>query len=344
MSFLAIVTDYVTSVRYWHRTWLHRQGIELRLLQLQGSSPQHCQEALQPADLLVVGMLSINHEIITTLSHCKAIIRHGDGYDNVDVASASAQGIVCANKPGFWSSEVAEHSLLLAIAARCQRSLRKVQAWRRRWRAAQIPLPFNWQKKLDGCRVGIVGFGRSGKALAALCSPLGMEVTFYDPTLSQQELADFSLLAPECNPRSVSWKELIAHSDIIALHLPLTSQSHYLLSWPQFRHMKSSAVVVNCARGALINSAHLLQALQEGEIAAAALDTTEPEPLPVGHPLTQQTNCLITPHIAWYSKEALRRIRQSIAHDIVEVAGGRPPLSVINPQLLEQTHCRLRET
>ena len=341
MSFLAIVTDYVASARYWHKTGLRRQGIDLRLLQLQGSSPQHCRKVLQPADLLIVGMLPIDHEMIATLSRCKAIIRHGDGYDNIDVEAASAQGIVCANKPGFWSSEVAEHSLLLAIAARCQLSLRKVRAWRRRWRATPSPLPPYWHTQLDGCRIGIVGFGRSGKELAARCSPLGMEVLLYDPTLSRQELTEFCRRIPNCNPRSLSWEELISSSDIVALHLPLTSQSRHLLSWPQFCRMKNSAVVVNCARGALINNAHLLRALQEGEIAAAALDTTDPEPLPVGHPLTQQANCLITPHIAWYSKEALQKIRQSIVHDIVRVAGKRPPLSVVNPHLLDLPRCRL---
>ncbi len=340
MSFLAIITDNVASSRYWRRAWLRRQGIELRLLQLSGSSPQHCQMALQPASLLVVGMQTINQELIKALLRCKVIIRHGDGYDNVDVAAASAQGIVCANKPGFWSSEVAEHSLLLGIAARCQLSLRKVRVGRRRWLATRKLAPF-WHRQLDGCQIGIVGFGRSGKELATRCSPLGMEVVYYDPTLSHQELAEFCRRTPECHLRAVPWEELIAHSDIIALHLPLTPQSHHLLSWPQFCRMKSRAVVVNCARGGLINSSDLLRALQEGQIAAAALDTTEPEPLPVGHPLTQQANCLITPHIAWYSKAALQRIRQSIVQDIVRVAQGHPPLSVVNPQLLDKPHCRL---
>ena len=321
---------------------MQQAGIELQLLQLQGSDLARCKAALKKADLLVVGMLTIGAEIIATLSQCRALIRHGDGYDNMDIEAATAHGIICANKPGFWSEEVAEHALGLGLAIFGKRSLAAIQAWRCQQPDAPL-LPASWDMKLSNQQIGIVGFGRSGKAVAARYRTLGATIVFHDPTLQPQELTDFARLNNGYRPRHLSLEQLFASSDIITLHLPATARNRHFLSWPQFRIMKRDVVVVNCARGSLIHTADLLRALREGEIGGAALDTTDPEPLPSDHPLYQLENCIITPHVAWYSAAALQRIRHSITEDIIAVRQGRQPVSVINPEVLHTPQCRLAD-
>ena len=348
MSFLVVVTDEaqepqgVQKTRSSPNRWpLTPEGIEIR--RLRATERRQRVAELQRADALVVDQCVIHRALLRTLPRCRAIIRHGDGYDNLDLAAATREGIVCANKPGFWSREVGEHAFVMALAAYCRVPLAIVQKWYRRARQSHTRAltQERWMAGLRGRQVGIVGFGRTGKEAAMRFAKLRCAVVIHDPTVTKDELTSYRTHYATALPRHCSFEEIISLSDIVSLHVPASPANRHLLKYRHFRGMKRSAVVVNCARGSLIATKDLVRALHNGEIAAAALDTTEPESLPSGHPLTQMKNCILTPHVAWYSEPALRAMRESIVEDLRAIRARRPPLTPLNREVLALAQCRL---
>ncbi len=255
----------------------------------------------------------------------KIISRWGVGYDSIDVLTATRLGIVVTYTPGMLDDAVADYTfaMLLALARRVHEGHLTMR--NDEWRAA-------WGSDVSGKTLGIVGCGRIGQAVARRAKGFRMRLLAYDtsPNAPAQELG----------VEFVSREKLLAESDYVSLHAALTPQSRGLIGEAELRKMKPTAYLINAGRGALVDEAALLRALQENWIAGAALDTFATEPLPGGHPLRRAPNVLLTPHQASFGCETGERVSLAAAQAIVDLMEGRPPKHVLNPEVFESVALR----
>ena len=255
----------------------------------------------------------------------KVISRWGVGYDAIDVPSATRQGIVVAYTPGLLNEAVADFAfgLLLAVARRIH--LGHLHMSQGEWKTP-------WGHDVHGKTLGIVGCGRIGSAMARRASGFSMHVLSYDICVNTE--------AERLGVQFVSMDELLAESDFLSLHAALTSQNRGLIGEEQLRKMKSTAYVINTARGALIDEAALLKALHENWIAGAALDAFLVEPLPPEHPFRKASNVLLTPHLASFARGTGERVSLCAAQAIVDLQHGRKPQFVVNPDVFNSSDLR----
>jgi phosphoglycerate dehydrogenase-like enzyme len=229
--------------------------------------------------------------------------------DNIDIAAATELALPVINTPGASTQSVAEHALMLALAA-----ARSTGLWDRRvkeghWTVRETARGL----ELAGKRLGILGLGRIGGRLAELGQALGMEVLYWSRSSRDERF------------RRVELDELIASSDVLSLHLALTDQTRGILSAPQFATMKPGAILINTARGALIDEAALYDALSTGSLAAAGLDVLTTEPPPQDHPLLQLDNVIFSPHIAAITDVAYRAACVRAVEQVLRILNGEPP-------------------
>lgn len=287
-----------------------------------GLPPEEVATRSAGADVLIVTFVPFHRPTIRMLQRVGLIVRCGVGVDTVDLDAATEQGIWVANVPDYAVQEVADHTMLLLLAAvrhlnHCQR------AWRQNgWATVDYPTI----RRLSGRRLGIVGLGRIGSQVAARARAFGLEVVAYTPHPNPARLRELGVTA-------VSWPELLRTSEIISLHAPLTAQTTHLLDAPAFALMRRGVVIVNTARGDLIDLAALDSAIERGIVGAVALDVLEREPFPdLSLPLLQRANVTVTPHLAWYSQDAVRELGVLAAEEALRYLRGEAPRSVLNPQ------------
>ncbi len=266
------------------------------------------------ADAVMVTFAKLDAGLIARLGRCRVIGRFGIGVDNIDLEAASRAGIQVVYCPDYCVDEVSDHALalLLTLARRTALADRLVQQGQ--WTLA--PLTPMW--RLRGRVLGLVGFGKIPRTLAPKAQALGLEVIASDP------FAPAALFA-EAGVRQVSFEKLLEQADFISIHAPLTEKTHHLFDAEAFRRMKREAVLINTARGPLIDEAALTEALDAGEIAGAGLDVAETEPLPANSPLRGRDNVILTPHAAFYSEDALLDLQTRVAEDVVRVLSGEAP-------------------
>lgn len=241
------------------------------------------------------------------------IVRHGIGVDNVDLDAAREHGVVVARVPGWKERDaVAEHTIALMLAA-LRRVVQASNAVREgRWadRGRYVG------RELRGLVVGVIGFGNIGSRVAEILSKgFRCRVLVYDPYVSREKVEEVGAQHAELD-------ELLSESDVITLHAVLTPETFHMLGEREFAKMKKGVVVVNTARGELIDTEALLRALEDGTVAAAALDVVEGEPIGPDHPLLRHENVVVTPHIAAYTYEALRRMDEAVVEAIVNYLRG----------------------
>lgn len=302
MSYKVVITDCLMPDTGVERAILAEIGAEV--VRAACKTPRDVIDAAHDADALMVQRAPITAEVIGQLGRCRIISRYGIGLDGIDVAAAKDRGIAVVANSDYCIREVAEHALALLLA--CARRLGPAMA------AARAG---NWNKRsfmkplvnLSEQTLGIVGFGRIGKLLAELARPLVARIVVFDP---------FVTASPEAE--LVTFDELLAVSDFVSLHCPLTDGTNGLFSERALRKMKATAWLINVARGPLVNEAALLQALADGTIAGAALDVFHTEPLDTHHPLLALPNVVATPHIAWYSEQAYRLLQENTARAVVD--------------------------
>jgi D-3-phosphoglycerate dehydrogenase len=256
----------------------------------------------------------ISRRLMEAAPKLKVIGRHGVGVENIDLQAARDLGIVVVNTPDANTQSVAEHSLglMLSVANKMVRADRAARrgAWRVRYEYTGT--------ELQGKVLGLVGFGRIGQRTAELCHrALEMSILYHD-------VVDHPDGEAELGARRVTLGELVAASDVISIHVPLLPATSGLIGVEELRAMKSSAILINTSRGAVVDHDALVQALAEGWIAGAGLDVFEPEPYPTDGPLFSLPNVSITPHMASHTEEALLRMAL-VVEDVVAVIEGRQP-------------------
>ncbi len=298
---------------------LEAAGYEVRYL---GDFPDAA-AALRDAEALLVTVQPVTDMMLAAMPRCRIVARVGTGLDEIDLDAAARRGIYVTNVVDYSVNEVSTHAvtLLLAHARRLPAYLGVVGAGQ--WSSTGGgPI-----RRLRGLTLGVVGLGRIGQATAAKASGLGLRVVAFDPMLSRDEI-----VAAGAEP--ADWPALLAQSDYISLHVPLTPLSRNMIDAAALAAMKPSAVLINTARGGLVDEDALAAAIRSGEIAGAALDVLADEPPPPGHPLLGDERILITPHSAWYSLEAQRDVVTAACEDVRRVLSGERPLTPANTPLL----------
>lgn len=267
------------------------------------------------ADALLVCYAKLPGDLIRELTRCKVIGRTGLGVDNIDLAAARERKITVTYVPDYCMDEVSDHAmaLLLALARKVAYANSLVQGGR--WEMAAVA-PIH---RLKGRTLGLVGFGNIPRALAPKAKAFGLRVLAYDPFVARDVFASLGV-------EGVSLDELLASSDFISVHAPLTPQTRGLIGASAFAKMKPNALVINTARGPLIDEKALIAALDSGRIGGAALDVLETEPPPKDSALIGRPNVVLTPHTAFYSVEALEELQAKCATDVARVLSGQPPV------------------
>jgi len=275
--------------------------------------------AAHPADALMVTIQKVPASLIAAMPHCRLISRVGTGLDAIDIPAATARGIWVANVPDYAVDEVSTHAIMLLLAQ--ARRLPRVLASTRRgeWNGS-LAQPF---PRLKGQILGVLGFGRIAQAVAAKGRGLGLEVIAHDPYVEPAMMIAAGV-------RPVTAETLWRESDFISLHTPLTDGTRQVVNAQSLAHMKPSAYLINTARGQLIDEPALLQAVQSGQIAGAALDVLTTEPPAPDYPLLHEEKILITPHFAWYSEAADHDVRARGAEEVVRVLRGERPHAPVN--------------
>jgi D-3-phosphoglycerate dehydrogenase len=262
------------------------------------------------ADALIVRQGQINDAVIAASENLKVICKHGIGTDNIDIDAASRRGIRVVYTPNANYECVAEHALGLMLSLS-----RKIPSQDRQTRRGEFSKKGFDGQELQGKTVGLVGFGRIARRLCELLAPFKVSVVTYHPSNTRETLAPYI--------RKVnSVEEVLRFSDIVSLHLPLDGETRQLIDRDRLEEMKSSAYLINTARGGLVNEAHLIAALKKGQIRGAALDTFEVEPVPPDSPLYDLDNVVLTMHTAGNSDASLARMAMDSATNVLAVLRG----------------------
>ena len=267
------------------------------------------------ADAVLVTYAKLTPDLIRQLTRCKVIGRFGMGVDNIALQAAAERGIVVTYVPDYGVREVSDHAmaLILALARKITLSNKLVQSGR--WEMpAVVPL-----HRLDGRTLGIVGFGHIGRALAPKAKAFGLNVLTHDPFVAAEQVLALGAEA-------VGFDALLQRSDYVSIHAPLTAETRGLFGAATFAKMKPGALLINTARGPLVDEPALLAALKSGQIGGAALDVVATEPLPKESPLLGHDNLILSPHTAFYSEEALNELQSKCAADVARVLSGEPPV------------------
>jgi len=335
-------TVVVTSDRYGNETWgleleqalvAEVTDINVRLVSRASVSEDDLIRAAQDADALLVSTREVvSRRVLENIPRVKVISRYGVGLDNVDLDAAADAGIVVTHYPGYCTSEVADHAMAMIMALNRRiveqdRALRE-GAWVEHGPATRRILRGPVQP-LREQTLGLVGFGRIGQAVAARAKPFNLTILAADPYIDPDVM-----VAAGVEP--VSLEDLLRRSDIVTIHAPLTPETRGLINTETLALMKPSAVLVNTARGPIIDLPALAEALEEGKLAGAALDVVDPEPLPADAPFYRMPNVILTPHSAYYSERSVDVVRRETLLEALQVLRGKRPRTVANPAVLEK--------
>ncbi len=287
-------------------------------------TPEAYLEVAAEADAVMVCYAKVPGEMIRKFKRCRIISRTGIGVDNVDIDTATQCGIVVTRQPDYCIDEVSDHAmaLLLTLVRKVAFSNARVQGGE--WKmASAVPI-----HRLRGSVLGLVGFGRIPQLVAPKAKGFGMRVVSFDPYVPAEAMK-------KAGVDKVEFAELLKISDYISIHSPLTPETSHLFNADAFRQMKPGAYLVNSARGPIVDEAALAQALDNKQIAGAALDVLEKEPPPANSPLLHRENVLLTPHTGWYSQEAQVDLLVKAAEEVVLVLTGKTPRNPVNLVALE---------
>lgn len=304
-----------------HDLALERLGREAEIVFGYGESMVPFEAVADRVEGILIRTGKITAEQISSAPRLKIIARHGVGVDSVDLEAATAAGIVVTNTPNANLASVAEHAIALLLALR--RKLIVADRANQLGRGAESR-PQLVGRELQGSTLGLVGFGRIATSLARIAiDGFGMKIAAYDPALSDDDIR-------QKGATPMTLEDLLAISDAVSLHVPLLPQTRHLIGDSAFKTMKQGAVIINTARGGIIDEEALLRSLNDAHLGGAALDVTETEPLPAGHPLYGRADVIITPHIGGQTEESLLRVAMDAVDCVCQALHGETPTSAVN--------------
>jgi D-3-phosphoglycerate dehydrogenase / 2-oxoglutarate reductase len=328
MSFRAVRLNATTyRVDACEQQELSRAEAELVAIE----RPEDDAAAIETCDALLVVSAYVKAELIDRLQNCRTIARLGAGTDRIDIPAATRRGIVVSNVPDFCLNEQADHTMTLLLAMARRLPYMQTAMRQGNWTARGNPEVH----RIAGQTLGLIGFGRSAQAVASRAASFGLKLLGWarNPAKHQQTAASEGV-------ELVPLERLLAVSDFISIHLPLTDETRHFLSAERLRLLKPTAVIINTSRGAIIDEAALMETLHQRRIGGAALDVFEtidvfaPPGPPPAHPLLELDNVLATPHCAGSSVQSTFESKLRGARHAAEVLLGRWPAQLVNPEVV----------
>jgi len=277
-------------------------------------------ELVAEADAVITQFAPVTADVITSMRRAKVIVRYGIGVDNVDLDAARSRGIPVCNVPDYCIDEVADHTLAFLLATTRQVVPNSSQLRAGQWGMAT---PLDQMRTLSAMTVGVVGFGRIGREVVARLRSFKCRVGVYDPVISAAEIK-------QAGAEPMELEQLIAQSDAITLHCPSTLQTRNLINRESLAMTKRGVILINIARGDIVNLDALLESLHSGQVSAAALDVFTPEPLPADHPILKMENVIVASHIASASVPAVQKLRETAAQLAAAALRGDRLTNVVN--------------
>jgi len=310
-----------------------RYALELEALdaiaeihEIQADSPEEFAEGAADCDAIITSWgITINKTVIDRLEKCVVIGVGSVGVDMVDIETATQAGIVVTNVPDVFIEEVADHAMMLLLGVVRQTKLMEEMVHSGDWYRGRPKL--NHTPRLMGRTIGLLGFGNVSRCMVKRALGFGLHVIAHDPYVSELTIG-----AEGVEP--VSFGELLERSDYLSIHAPLNEETHHIMNAPAFAQMKSSAVVINTARGPLVDEPALISALETGAIAGAGLDVLEQEPVDPANPLLAMNNVIVTPHVASATDRMRPETRRRVGREVALVLRQRWPMSCVNPTVL----------
>ncbi len=313
-----VVTDYRFASLDVEAGILEPLGCEV--VGAQCTTPAEVIDLVADAYHVITQFAPVTAEAIDAMQRARVIVRYGIGVDNVDLEAACRRHIPVCNVPDYCVDEVADHTLSLMLCATRQVIANGGVVRRGEWRLA---VPRESMKTLVEMTVGVVGFGRIGRAVVKRLSGFGCALLVHDPFAPAAEIK-------AAGGDAVDLARLLRMSDLLTLHCPSTPQTRGMIDRDAIGRMKPGAILVNVARGDLIDTDALIDALGSGSLGFAALDVCDPEPIPPASPLLEMDNALVTAHIASASVSATRRLRETVAHIVAASVRGKPLPNIVN--------------
>lgn len=316
-KYLAVVTDDRHVDYEIERKILEQADAELKVCNCMTAS--EVREACEEADAVLLNMAPMDGETVKALKRCKVINRYGVGYDNVDVAACTEKGIQVTYVPDYCMEDVSDHALALLMTCLRQTAMRDRQIRNGKWN-----IQSSVSVRLKGKILGIIGAGRIARALARKVSGFGFShILAYDPYVDAAVLQELGI-------EKVELDELCRRADFISLHMPVTDETRGMIDAEKLSLMKKEAILVNTARGALVNDEDLIKALKEERIAFAGLDTYGIEPLPGDSDYFKLDNVVLTDHTAYNTKEGVEELKRKSAENVAAVLSGKEPAYKVN--------------
>ncbi len=269
----------------------------------------------------------VDAELMNGAPNLKVVSNYAVGFDNIDVAEATNRGIIVGNTPGVLTDTTADFAftLMMAAARRVAEADRTVRAGKWKTWGPMVLLG----QDIHGATLGILGLGRIGQAVARRAKGFDMKLLYYDAVRQKQSEEELGI-------QFVEFDRLLADSDFITIHINLTPENYHLMGAKQFDKMKKTSILVNTARGQIVDNMALYEALRDRKIAYAALDVTDPEPLPAEHPLLTLDNVIVVPHIASASVATRTKMALMAADNLIAGLKGETPPNPVNPEALKK--------
>ena len=324
-----LITDYAWSSIEPERQVLAEIGTKL-IVAATGDEEELLRHA-QNVEGILTCWKPVRECVIAKAKNCKIIARYGIGLDNIDVKAATENGIIVTNVPAYCVDEVSDHAMALLLAC-----ARNIPIYNTAVKTGTWDQNIGHQMyRLRGKAIGIIGFGRIAKTLIPKVLALGLNVNVYSPRTPPEMIKQY-------NADKVMFDELLKTSDFITIHAPLTPETRHMFSHDAFRTMKRTAFLINAARGGIVDSTALTEALKTGEIAGAGLDVLETEPPDFDEMLLHLDNVIITPHAAFISEESIHELEITAATSVLQVLTGKLPNTIVNPYVLERPNLRAK--
>jgi len=319
MSYKVVVSD--TKVMDGETRAAVLDAVDATVETIAAKEPEAVARAVDGVDALIVDAgTQVTAEVIEAADSLKVVGRAGIGMDNIAVRAAVAAGVTVVNVPDYSVEEVSTHTFALMLA--CLRRIptfdRSVKRGEWKWAVGQ-PI-----RRLAGSTVGLVAFGKLASRFAAKLRGFDIDVIAYDPYAPEYRMGDLGV-------ESVTLETLLGDSDIVSLHAPLTDETRGMIDADALDRMHDDALLVNTARGGLVDEAALYDALISGDLGGAGLDVRKPEP-PGDSPLHDLDSVVCSPHVAWYSEESRVELTQTVAEDVIRVLRGEEPENTIDPE------------
>ena len=299
--------------------------VDASCLVLGPGTPADHYDGIDRAVAALAGSARFDEAAMDRAPGLRVIARTGIGYDSVDIGAATDRGIAVTNTPDGPTISTAEHAVMLILMA-AKRVVPSVAALE----AGSADNYYARQEgiELAGKTIGLIGLGRIARRVAAIAGAIGMRVVAFDPYIDPAS-------APVGVELADTLDELLPVADVVSVHIPLTDASRGVFDARRFAAMKRGAVFVNTARGGIVDQAALVAALDDGHLYGAGLDVTDPEPLPVGHPLLDRDDVVVTPHIASATADGKLRSLESAFEQALAVLHGERPEHLVNPEVWE---------